>query len=242
MAQASITAAPRAPRTFQSQDGNDASWIGVTTLALWALFLVVGLFGFVLPYWRPLPVSVVAPHPPVEAQLIDVSLSASTLPDNEPARAPQDQATPPPMIENTPPVAAPPLLAVAEPSPAIAFALPVEGPVRVVEASQAAVSAQNAPANPVENPRPAVQTLVFGRGEGVQPAPKYPPRAEKEGMQGTVFVQFTVGADGRVLAADASRPSPWKLLNDEAVRVVRDSWRFRPGAIRFYEVAIRFKL
>jgi hypothetical protein len=32
------------------------------------------------------------------------------------------------------------------------------------------------------------------------------------------------------------------LLNRAALRVVRERWRFSPGAIRVYEVSIRFEL
>lgn len=245
MPQASAILAARRPRSFPSQEGEEDSWLGVTTLALWAMFLTVGLFGFVLPYWRPAPPRVEKPAPPVEAQLIEVKLAPKTILESDPAPPPPDQAAPPPMAEQTPPISAPPLTAVAEPSPMIAFALPVEGPVRVVESAQAAYSAPTTPA-PVAPPAPAVpvpQTLVYGKGQGAQESPTYPPRAQREGQQGTVWVKFTVAEDGRVLSAELSKPSPWKLLNDEALRVITQRWHFGKGpAGRFYEIALRFQL
>jgi TonB family protein len=87
-----------------------------------------------------------------------------------------------------------------------------------------------------------LQTLTFGEGEGKQPKPVYPPPAVRAGQEGTVVVRFSVGTDGRVLAAETSAPSPWGALNREAVRVVREQWRFQPGPVRLHEVAIRFEL
>ena len=87
-----------------------------------------------------------------------------------------------------------------------------------------------------------MQTLTFGAGDGRQPAPAYPESARRAGHEGTVVVRFSVGADGHVLAAEAEKTSPWSALNREAVRVVREQWRFPPGALRQYEVAIRFEL
>jgi protein TonB len=89
---------------------------------------------------------------------------------------------------------------------------------------------------------PAPQQLTYGQGEGRQPAPEYPYRARREGQEGVVKVRFSVGDDGRVLSAEAASPSPWPILNESAVRVVRERWRFRAGPLRNYEVAIRFQL
>ena len=89
---------------------------------------------------------------------------------------------------------------------------------------------------------PAPQQLTFGQGDGRQPAPEYPVRARREGQEGTVKVRFLVGEDGRVLTAEAAAQSPWPMLNDSALRVVRERWRFRAGTLRNYEVAIRFQL
>jgi TonB family protein len=57
-----------------------------------------------------------------------------------------------------------------------------------------------------------------------------------------VRVRFNVGENGRVTSAAATGPSPWPLLNEAALRVIRERWRFPGGAARAYEVAIRFAL
>jgi protein TonB len=253
-------APPALPQRGVSEGARgETTIIPVFTLVLWPACLLVGGLGFVLPYARPRPPAV--PAPVVQAELIKVELTSNPAPT--PANVtppPPDPSPPPPLFTPTAPPQAPPLVAVALPSPAVAFALPVEAPARIVEVKQAAfvrpppqpapVASSSAPApntgagqTPVATrPAPAVQTLTFGDGEGNQPAPRYPDSARRAGHEGTVVVRFSVGADGRVLAAEPSAPSPWGTLNREALRVIREQWHFKPGDPRIYEVAIRFEL
>lgn len=216
------------------------AWTGVLTLVLWTGCVTIGALGFVLPYTRPQPP---AKQPePVQAEILNVELSNDPLPPPDVAPAPANPSQPPPLTEPEIAPPAPPMIAVAQPSPAIAFALPVEGPVRVVEAKQAAYVAPPAEARVAPVAAPPVQQLVYGRGEGRQPAPDYPPQALRAGQEGIVRVRFSVGENGRVLAAEAAEPCTWGLLNASAIRVVRERWRFPAGAIRLYEVAIRFEI
>ena len=133
---------------------------------------------------------------------------------------------------------APAPLAVAQPSPAIAFAVPVAGPIRLVPLSQAAYSR---PTPPVWQ-APRVQTLTFGQGEGRQPAPEYPRRALQERQQGVVVIRFVVGENGQVSSAETTQPCAWPALNEAALRTVRERWQFPSGDLRIYEIAIRFQL
>ncbi|MFO1487075.1 MAG: TonB family protein [Verrucomicrobiota bacterium] len=201
----------------------------LTTLILWLLCAGVGGFGFLRPYLRPQP----AARPPVTTvEMLNVQLSA--VPEVQPAPPGGSPACAAPM--NLP--AVPQLAMVAEPSAAIAFALPAES-VSVTSEARAASHFQAAPAR---NSSPTVQQITFGQGEGRQPAPDYPPRARREGQQGTVVVRLTVGESGGVLAAEAVKPSPWPLLNESAVRAVKSRWLFASGRPRVYEVPIRFEL
>lgn len=235
----------------------ELSFATVVTLVLWMGCLLVGGVGFVLPYARPRPPA--PPAPALQAELLKVELKSEPAP--APALlqpSPPDPTQPPPLFTPATPQQAPQLIAVALPSPAVAFALPVEAPARIVEVKQAAFVRPTpqpvqppAPATshpgtgqPVAStvPAPAVQSLTFGEGDGRQTAPEYPVQARRAGQEGTVVIRFSVGADGRVLAAEPSSPSPWGLLNREALRVVREQWRFKPGPARLFEVAIRFEL
>jgi protein TonB len=219
---------------------DEASLTSTFTLILWLSCIVVAVLGQALPYARPKPP--VSTPPPIQAEILNVELTNDPLAPPEADPPPPAPSQPPPLHEPIAPPIAPPLIAVAEPSPAIAFALPVVGPVRIVESKQAAYVQQAPPIEAGPAPAPAMQTITYGQGEGKQPAPEYPRRAMREGQEGTVVVRFSVGENGRVLAAEASAPSPWPLLNDAAIRGVRERWRFRPGAVRLYEVAIRFEL
>lgn len=251
--------APSAPAAAPGEARGELALSPILTLVLWLGCLLVGGLGFVLPYSRPQP-------PPaattIQAELIKVDLS------NEPAPAPAailpsppNAIEPPPLFTPATPPQAPQLVAVALPSPAVAFAMPVEAPARIVEVKQAAFvrpapAPKSVPPGPPgppapapssqpatqPAPAPAVQTLLYGQGEGKQPAPRYPDVARRAGQEGTVVVRFSVGADGTVLAAEPSSPSPWSALNREALRVVREQWHFQPGPVRIFEVAIRFEL
>ena len=219
---------PPAPHSFSKPATKTIGFAPIITFVLWAGCLLVGGLGYALPYSRPRPPT---PEPaPVTVEKIVVELTADPLPA-------ADSTTPPDPL--APPPAAPPL-AVAAPSPALAFPLPVTGPVRIVDAAHASSSTQTAPASAARSA--PVQPLVFGRGEGRQPAPTYPAVSLRQGQEGTVSVRFNVAEDGRVLAAAIASSSPWPLLDEAALRAVRERWHFSPGAVRTYEVAIRFTL
>ena len=71
-------------------------------------------------------------------------------------------------------------------------------------------------------------TNVARLAAGNMPSPAYPAEARRLGQSGTLVVEFTVDSTGQVISAYAVSPSPWPLLNQEAVRTVR-RWRFPPG-------------
>ena len=213
----------------------------VFTLVLWFVCLSVGLLGFVLHYERPRPLK--APEEPVIAQQLQVELAQEPQPPPDAEPQPLDPLAPPPPPDAfTPPAVAQPI-AVASFTPAVAFALPVAGPSRVVEVNRAEYArrpATNTPAPAATTP--TAQPLTFGEGEGKQPAPDYPPLAKQRGQEGTVVVRLTVDENGQVRRAEAALPSPWPLLNEAALKVVRERWHFRTGSARVYEVAVRFEL
>jgi protein TonB len=60
------------------------------------------------------------------------------------------------------------------------------------------------------------------------PPPVYPSQARLEGRQGTVVLELTVDADGRVSAARVVQSSSHPVLDAAAQRALR-SWRFTPG-------------
>jgi TonB family protein len=213
-----------------------SSLLPITTLVLWTGCLTIGGLGFALAYTRPQPLKPAAIA--TQAELLHVELTNEPLPPVEPQ--PSSAMTPPPLEPLPAPANVPPMMAVAPVTAEVAFALPVEGPVRIVEAAQAAYTR---PTQQAVAAAPApVQSLTYGVGEGRQPAPIYPREAVRAGQEGKVAVRFSVGENGRVLAAEAADPSPWPLLNQEALRTIRQRWRFDSGPVRVYEVTIRFEL
>jgi TonB family protein len=228
------TAAPFAAETSVATLDTKA----VLTLVLWLGCVAVGLLGFALHYSRP-----VAPAPapaPVTVEKINVELTQDPLPPAD-VQPTDPLATPPPPSALAQPAVVQPI-AVAEPS-TVAFALPVEGPTVVVPATQASRTRSSINPNATSGSSlPSPQTLVFGQGEGRQPAPEYPAQAMRLRQEGNVGVRLTVNADGRVVDATVAAPSAWPSLNDAAERCVRHRWRFSRGSLRVYEVSIRFAL
>lgn len=231
------------PFLKQEADSESASSPGVTqllTLVLWSGCVIVGALGFFLSYTRPHAPAIQEPAPVVVEKIIvdlrqDTPAASAAIPADPLAMPPAASAL------EQPPVAQP--IAVAEAS-AVAFALPLEGPTTRVDASQASHSRSAAPQSAVgaSTGQPAVQALVFGEGEGRQPAPEYPSRAMKLRQQGTVGVRLTVAPDGHVLDTSVAAPSPWPVLDEAATRTIRHRWHFSRGPVRVYEVAIRFAL
>jgi TonB family protein len=212
----------------------EVTFLQVFTLVLWLTCLAVGLIGL----WFERGFSVALPPPakeppPVQAEIIDVDLTPAPvlLASDQMAPAAADEPLPP----DAPLPDVPPLPAVAAPSPAIAFALPVEGPVRIVSAAKAAVAV----------PAPvAAERLVFGQGSAsAQPQPDYPDAARDANEQGVVEIEFSVGPNGRVTRARVANPSPWPVLNEAALSVVRDSWRnLQWSTTHPYHVSFNFHL
>jgi TonB family protein len=233
--------------------------IPIVTLAAWLLTLAVGIAGGLIAYPEP-PQPAAKPLPPT--QLVDVDVTHQPPPQKPEAppsvAAPVPSLTAPPAIPAVAAPAAPPL-AVAQPAPSLAFALPVEGFTRIVDADQAAharpvqagtgtsgsssATSRPAPVAPASAAvSPPVTHLTLGEGEGNQPVPEYPREAVIARQQGNVGLRFTVDEAGRVTAVEVAAPSRFSLLNQAAVRTVKERWRFAPGKVRSYEVTIQFQL
>jgi TonB family protein len=188
----------------------------IVTTIVWLVFATAGVAGLRLQYQQAQARA--QKKPPVVAEQLDVRMiGTAKTPRANPAPIPQ------PSIADTPPPM-PSLLPVAEPSPVIPFAEPMRQPARTAQA-----------ASPIEH-------LTFGTGEGDKPPPEYPREAKIAHQQGSVTVQFTVNEAGQVIDAQAISPSPYPLLNQAAVRAVRDTWTFPHGKTRVYDVSFQFEL
>jgi len=224
------------PKAAQVRPTEEPDLLAVFTLVLWLTCLAVGCLG----WWLQRPTTTPKPKEPPQSvtELVEVQLPPEeTAPQEIPPPTPQ-QAEQPEQPPDAPPPAPPPLPAVALPSPAIAFAIPVEGPSRIVSARQAVPIA-----TPVV-PRPVVRRLATGEGGGSQPDPQYPPQSIIDEEQGSVVIRFAVDESGRVISAEISSPCRWALLNQAALQTVRERYRFSPGALSpgLYEKRFVFRL
>jgi protein TonB len=83
---------------------------------------------------------------------------------------------------------------------------------------------------------------------GLNPKPPYPVFARRMGEQGVVLLRVHVRADGSVAKVELKQSSGSELLDDSALRTVRDRWRFIPARMdgvpveNWVEVPIRFVL
>ncbi|PWU18811.1 MAG: hypothetical protein C5B50_08055 [Verrucomicrobia bacterium] len=178
------------------------------------LFLVIGLIGLRPPRVKVKPVSKLeesapvlyippAEQPKVEPQVVQ----------NEPE--PQETEPQPQQV----------ITVVAAPATAnVAFAVPVPGAVAAVDPK---VWTPPPPAD-YKPPQPVKFDPNASHG-GSQPGPMYPAVAERDRHQGTVVIEFRVDERGAVQDAKVQRTSGFRELDEAALKVVKDHWRFPPG-------------
>jgi TonB family protein len=121
------------------------------------------------------------------------------------------------------------------------ISIAINKPVKV--ASKA--SEKNQKTSAVTNNTSAIGSTTMSNAArlaaGRMPAPRYPLEARNKGQTGTVLIEFTIDPSGRVSSAHVAAPCPWSLLNQEALRAVKN-WKFPPGSAMTYKKPIVFKL
>jgi protein TonB len=236
--------------------------LNIGTLATWLSVTGFGTVAGLIPVWHPepqkaqlldaLPVShdftlgdeESGSPSPLPAPAPDAGSPASELP--APPELPElAESAPLPEIPSLPPAAesaAPSMVSpkpVARPQgpanpgkPVATRSTPRSGNGAVGSASGGSVNSSGS-ANLMSN----AARLAAGR---MRP-PNYPSHARLNNQTGTVLVEFTVDASGKVISAYAKSSSSWPLLDNEAVRTVR-SWKFPPGGIMKLQRPIVFRL
>ncbi len=217
--------------------------LNIGTLACWLSVAAFGTVALVVPGLREAPVAVKTEeetHPvPEDFTLGDAETAEeiSTATPVEANEAPAEILPAPPEV---------PQIAEFEPLP------------EVPEIPMPAAKAASAPAPPTASPatpRPRRTTAATSTGitnnssaseasrlaQGRMPKPTYPAQAKRGGQTGTVVIEFTVDASGRVISAYAKSSSGWPLLDAEAVRTVR-RWTFPAGGVMKLQRPIVFQL
>jgi protein TonB len=215
------------PAAQQAQSAHTVGLVPVITFVLWTGCLLVGAIGLILPYTHPhAPFST---PKPATVEKITVETDPGPQPQTTDGAQPSAQSAKPPVM---------PVLVATTSSASLATPWNVSEPTPIVAASQV----NSAPQSNADDNKTSAQQLVFGQGEGRQPLPRYPSTARLQGQEGAVSVRINVTANGHIATVDISSASPWPLLNEAAVRTVRERWHFAAGKPRIYEVAIRFSL
>jgi protein TonB len=95
------------------------------------------------------------------------------------------------------------------------------------EATEAIAVAPIVSAPPAPEPQP-VTAPIGHAGYLNNPAPDYPAVAVRQRWEGTVLLRVRVLSDGKVDSVEIKRSSGRKVLDDEAIRTVRQ-WLFTPS-------------
>jgi protein TonB len=229
-----------------------AHMLNIGTLATWLSVAGFGTVGLIVPN----PHMTLDARPVIaETQVIpqDFTLGGESMPAVQESSAPAETIpaeiipAPPDMpdLAALPPL--PPLPEVPEvtPTPRSAndFAAALQRPASAEAAAHPArrATGKSAASNIGAPAAGHGLTNAARLAAGNMPPPDYPVEARRQGQTGTLLVDFTVDTSGKVIAAYAKKPSPWPLLNQEAVRAVR-RWTFPPGVVMQLQRSIVFQL
>lgn len=193
------------------------------------LFLIIGLVGLKPPKVIHKPLKEIADTTPVI--FTPPEEPPKTEPDVKPDEPDQPQDTP----QDMPQVVT--VIAAADPS-SVAFAVPVQGAVAVASAAHLATPpplVTHLPSGPVK----FNQNTSDG---GSYPPPKYPSLAARNHEEGTVTVEIMVDASGAITSAKIQKTSGHSELDEAAVDVVKNRWRFPPGQPRWLSWSCIFHL
>jgi len=235
----------------------EISLLAVFTFVLWTFCTLVALAGYLSR--QPVPGTPTSKPATVQATVMNVELASEPIPPDAPQLMPAGDGQPigddSPMVPVVMESAALPdvIPAVAMPAPMIAFAVPVDGPVRLATAASAGfhgvlkpVTSNSTPvvmtASVPASPKRATPTrLTAGRGLARgQPSPEWPEAARLAHQSGSVTISFTLDDAGNVTDTTVATPCRWPLLNQAALRKVADSWHFPPGFAAQYLITFDF--
>ncbi len=234
--------------------------LNIGTLACWLSVVGFGAIAFVVPGTRGIPVATFLEKDPPPFQE-DFTLgeaedaAAESTEEASNAAPPETLPSPPELPEiagftplpEIPEIAAQaakpaPIAAVAPPSAKLAASQP-----RRTASSTSTTAKPGGGGAGTSSPGSASGQPGSGMSDasrlakGRMPKPTYPAQAKRSGQTGTVVVEFTVDASGRVISAIAKSSSGWPLLDSEAVRTVR-RWTFPAGGVMKLQRPIVFQL
>ena len=136
----------------------------------------------------------------------------------------------PPPVQATPRPVPTPLQRPVERNPPVVMSAPVPA-----EAGDLQSDAEPAPSHDLPFQEPVAPDIAPQPQSGVTlqyadaPAPRYPPRALREGRSGLVILEVLVHVGGRPVEVTVAQSSGHRDLDRAAQRQVLEAWRFRPA-------------
>ncbi|MFN6044473.1 MAG: TonB family protein [Verrucomicrobiota bacterium] len=225
--------------------------LNIGTLATWMSVAAFGSAGVMLGRAVHLPpiadvAGVELVQTPLEVESVDVADNMNEASDQPASVESIELPAPPEMLpalqsNALPEVPDMPIAEVKKVSEAIkSTAKPASKPAAKPQRSSAVAGNPSAGNNASANGA-ATMSNAARLAAGRMPAPRYPSEARSKGQAGTVLIEFTVDPSGRVSSAHIATPCPWSVLNQEALRAVKN-WKFPPGSVMTFKKPIVFKL
>jgi len=225
--------------------------LNIGTLATWLSVAAFGSVGVMLGRAVHLPsvadvAGVELMHTSLEVESVDVADRMNEVSDQSASAESIELPSPPEMLpalqsEVLPEVPDMPIAEVKKVSESIKpTTKPANKPATKPQRSSA-VAGNPSSGNNASASGAATMSNAARLAAGRMPAPRYPSEARNKGQAGTVLIEFTVDPSGRVSSAHIASPCPWSVLNEEALRAVKN-WKFPPGSVMTFKKPIVFKL
>lgn len=199
------------------------------------LFLIIGMVGL-------------KPPPVIIRELTEITEVVPIIitPPEEPPPPPKAEDEPPPEETTTETAPDIPVVAtvVAANASAVAFAVPVEGPVVLAPVRFAPPPPPVTKAPPKEPNQRVALTAAEEDWGGASSQPEYPGMALRNGYQGKVLLEITFDASGAVQLVKIAKSSGHTILDNAAAEKVRRHLRLRvpPGESRVFTKEFTFRL
>lgn len=225
--------------------------LNIGTLATWMSVAAFGSAGVMLGRAVHLPpvadvAGVELVQTPLEVESVDVAGSMNEATDQPASGESIELPAPPEMLpalqsEALPDVPDMPIAEVKKVSEAIKPAAKPANKSATKAQKSSTVAGNPSAGNNASANGAATMSNAARLAAGRMPAPRYPSEARNKGQAGTVLIEFTVDPGGRVSSAHIASPCPWSVLNEEALRAVKN-WKFPPGSVMTFKKPIVFKL
>jgi protein TonB len=196
---------------------------------MFLLIAAIGLKG---------PIIVIKPVAPPPEDIIPVEfLPPPEETQVQPEQTDMEEPEPSEILSDAPPVVA---TIVAADASAVAFAVPVEGPVRIAPSARFAQAPPPAP-RVAAAPKP-VEFRPNANSQGSYPPPLYPVEAQRNRLEGSLRLYAIIDENGVPSSVEVQQTSGHLILDRCALDQVKRRWRWPAGPLRHYIIPFDFQL